>query len=79
MDEIAVLIPCYNEGITIAKVILDAKKYLPNATFTFMTITARIILFPKPLKPEPLLEKSLARAKEMLFAACFAISMPKSI
>ena len=32
MDEIAVLIPCYNEGITIAKVILDAKKYLPNAT-----------------------------------------------
>jgi len=32
MDEIAVLIPCYNEGITIAKVVLDAKKYLPNAT-----------------------------------------------
>ncbi len=32
MDEIAVLIPCYNEAITIAKVVSDAKKYLPNAT-----------------------------------------------
>lgn len=32
MDKIAVLIPCYNEGITIAKVVLDAKKYLPEAT-----------------------------------------------
>ncbi len=32
MDEIAVLIPCYNEEITIAKVVSDAKKYLPNAT-----------------------------------------------
>ena len=32
MDEIAVLIPCYNEAITIAKVVSDAKKYLPSAT-----------------------------------------------
>lgn len=32
MDKIAVLIPCYNEGLTIAKVVSDAKKYLPEAT-----------------------------------------------
>lgn len=32
MDKIAVLIPCYNEEITIAKVVGDAKKYLPEAT-----------------------------------------------
>lgn len=31
MDEIAVLIPCYNEEQTIAKVIRDAKKVLPSA------------------------------------------------
>jgi len=32
MDKIAVLIPCYNEAGTIAKVVSDFKKVLPNAT-----------------------------------------------
>ena len=32
MDKIAVLVPCYNEGKTIAKVVGDFKKYLPDAT-----------------------------------------------
>ncbi len=32
MDKIAVLIPCYNESITIKKVILDWKRALPEAT-----------------------------------------------
>ena len=31
MDEVAVLIPCYNEEKTIVKVIQDAKKFLPEA------------------------------------------------
>ena len=31
MDKIAVLIPCYNEEKTIAKVIRDAKAALPEA------------------------------------------------
>lgn len=31
MDRIAILIPCYNEAITIGKVIDDAKKYCPEA------------------------------------------------
>ena len=31
MDRIAVLIPCYNESKTIAKVIADTKKALPEA------------------------------------------------
>ena len=31
MDKIAVLIPCYNEEVTIEKVILDCKKFLPDA------------------------------------------------
>ena len=32
MDEIAVLIPCYNESKTIEKVVMDFKAALPNAT-----------------------------------------------
>lgn len=32
MDEIAVLIPCYNESKTIKKVIEDFKRELPEAT-----------------------------------------------
>lgn len=32
MDKIAVLIPCYNEELTIGKVIGDVKTYLPEAT-----------------------------------------------
>lgn len=31
MDKVAVLIPCYNEALTIAKVIDDYRKVLPNA------------------------------------------------
>ena len=31
MDKIAVLIPCYNEEKTIAKVVKDAKEALPEA------------------------------------------------
>ena len=32
MSSIAVLIPCYNESVTIKKVIEDYKKVLPEAT-----------------------------------------------
>lgn len=31
MDKIAVLIPCYNEALTVEKVITEARKYLPDA------------------------------------------------
>ena len=32
MDEIAVLIPCFNEEITVGKVVRDFKRALPQAT-----------------------------------------------
>lgn len=32
MDKIAVLIPCYNEEVTIEKVVKDAREHLPEAT-----------------------------------------------
>ena len=31
MDKIAVLVPCYNEGKTIEKVVTDFKRVLPEA------------------------------------------------
>ena len=31
MDQVAVLIPCYNEAVTIRKVVEDSKKALPEA------------------------------------------------
>lgn len=34
MEKIAVLIPCYNEELTIEKVIKDFKKELPEYMFT---------------------------------------------
>ena len=33
MDKIAVLIPCYNEERTIAKVVTDAREALPEAVW----------------------------------------------
>ena len=32
MDKIAVLIPCYNEAVTIEKVVKDFKEALPECT-----------------------------------------------
>ena len=32
MEQIAVLIPCYNEALTIKKVIEDFRREIPNAT-----------------------------------------------
>ena len=32
MDKIAVLVPCYNESKTVAKVVSDFKRVLPEAT-----------------------------------------------
>ena len=31
MSKVAILVPCYNEELTIAKVVKDCKKYLPEA------------------------------------------------
>ena len=39
MEKIAVLIPCYNEELTIEKVIKDFKKELPEAAIYMFTTT----------------------------------------
>lgn len=45
-EKVAVLLPCYNEELTIGKVIDDFKKELPNADIYVTTIILKI----KPLK-----------------------------
>lgn len=40
----AVLIPCYNEELTIEKVVLDFKKALPHGDIMFMITIQQIIL-----------------------------------
>lgn len=42
MKKIAVLIPCYNESVTIEKVIRDYKKALPEQIFMYMIIIHQI-------------------------------------
>ena len=36
MDEVAVLIPCYNEAVTIEKVVNDFKKVLPEKSTIYV-------------------------------------------
>ena len=49
MDKIAVLIPCYNEALTIEKVVRDWKAALPEAViYVYITIPRMT-----PLKSQP--------------------------
>lgn len=40
IDQIAVMIPCYNEGKTIGKVVRDFRAALPDAAIMYTTTTA---------------------------------------
>lgn len=44
-DEIAVIIPCYNEALTIGKVVDDFHREMPEATVYVYDITTR------PMRP----------------------------
>ena len=71
MDKIAVLIPCYNESATIAKVIADYRAVLPEATIYVYDNnssdgTDKIARAAGP-------EVRYDRVRVMLFALCFVI------
>ena len=60
--KIAVLIPCYNESLTVEKVISDFRKELPEATiYVYDNNSARSSC------------TNTGRAKAMSFARCSAI------
>ena len=40
---IAILLPCYNEALTIAKTVADFRTALPDATVYVLTMPARMI------------------------------------
>ena len=63
MDKIAVLIPCYNESMTIQKVVTDFKMALPDA---------KIYVYDNNSSDNTALSAmSLSKEKEMLSDACF--------
>lgn len=62
-DKIAVLIPCYNESKTVAKVIRDMKKALPEAVI-YVIITLQMEQTRLPEKKGQLSVMSISREKE---------------
>ena len=71
MDKIAVLIPCYNESMTIQKVVTDFKMALPDAKSMYTIIIPVTIPLCLQHRQEQLSAMSLSKEKEMLSDACF--------
>lgn len=66
MDEVAVLIPCYNESKTIEKVVTDFRRELPDAVFMCMIIIRRITQLKSQSRQVQLFVMNTNREKEML-------------
>lgn len=68
---IAILIPCYNEKLTIQKVIHDYRKVLPEADIYVMIIIQQTTQLKLPIMEEQLCDMSTDRVKVMLSELCF--------
>lgn len=68
---VAILVPCYNEEVTIAKVVTDMRRELPGLLSTFTTTTRLTAPSTSPPPLEPSCASSLARARVTLCARCF--------
>ena len=71
MDEIAVLIPCYNESKTIEKVVKDFKAALPEAVIYVYDNNSQMERMRLPEKQVRLSVMNISRAKATLFEECF--------
>ena len=71
MDEIAVLIPCFNEEITVGKVVRDFKKTLPQARYMYMTTILLTKQWKKQKKLVQLFDMSTNKEKGTLCEECF--------
>lgn len=71
MDKIAVLIPCYNEGLTIAKVVEDAKRILPEATVYVYDNNSKDDTAEKALKAGAIVRKEPRQGKGNVIRAMF--------
>lgn len=73
MDEIAVLIPCFNEEITVGKVVRDFKRALPQATVYVLSMITILLTkqWKKQKKQVQLLDMSISKEKGTLCEECF--------
>ena len=71
MDEIAVLIPCFNEEITVGKVVRDFKRALPQATVYVYDNNSTDKTVEKQKKLVQLFDMSTNKEKGTLCEECF--------
>lgn len=82
MDKLAVLIPCYNEGKTIEKVVTDCKKAIANISNSVVYVYDNNSTDDTVELAEKLVQlfvMNICRVKAMLFDACFGKLMPNAI
>ena len=75
----AVIIPCYNEALTIGKVVDDFHRELPGATVYVTTTTRPMTLHRSPSSTGLRCATSLGRAKATCAAKCSVMSTPNAI
>ena len=68
--EIAVLIPCYNEELTVGKVIQDFKRELPDAKVYVYDNNSKDKTSEVALKHGAIVRKEIRQGKEMQFVPC---------
>lgn len=71
MDEIAVLIPCFNEEITVGKVVRDFKRALRKLRYMYMTTILLTKQWKKQKKLVQLFDMSTNKEKGTLCEECF--------
>ena len=73
---IAVLIPCYNEEVTIGKVVSDFRRALPDASIYVYDNNSSDKTAEIARMPEQSFVMNRVRAREMCVGKCFETSMP---
>ena len=79
LDKIAVLIPCYKESTSIAKVITDMKRELPEATIYVYDNNSTDGTDKIAREAGAIVRYEHQQGKEMSFAVCFGILMHVAI
>ena len=69
--KVAVLIPCYNEEVTIGKVIDDFKRELPSADIYVYDNNSKDRTSEIALEHGAIVKKNLSKEKETLYVQCF--------
>ena len=79
MDEIAVLVPCYNKAQTIKKVVEDFKRVLPQAVIYVYNNNSTDDTAKIAAEAGAIVAMSISRARAMSSAVCSARLTPSAI